>query len=152
MLPDDTKQHREAASDSSLLCTQTKISNHFPEAKVIPYSDQVFQDTSIQWLIHTNQVCFLITSWQVDVDALLLQPIQVFSNLGFKKMLSITSQATKGVSLPCAKMTWAHIIKMFKKKMFILWDHLNICTLNSLTTVLSLISCLRVPLSLGKSV
>ena len=58
MLPDDTKQRREAASDSGLQ-TQTDISNHLTEVEVIPYSDQAFQDASIQWLVHTNQVCFL---------------------------------------------------------------------------------------------
>ena len=60
MLPDDTRWRKEAASDSGVL-TQTDLSNHFTEAEAtIPYSDKAFQDASLQWLIHTNQVCFLV--------------------------------------------------------------------------------------------
>jgi hypothetical protein len=72
MLPDDTKQRREIASDSGVL-TQMELSNHFTEAEVnIPYSNKVFQDASLQWLIHTNQVCFLVFLPVSDSDALLL--------------------------------------------------------------------------------
>jgi hypothetical protein len=57
MLPQDSKERRVAALDSDLLLTQTNLSNHFTEAaEVIPYSDQAFQDASIQWLVQTNQV------------------------------------------------------------------------------------------------
>jgi hypothetical protein len=57
MVPQDSKECRVAALDSDLLLTQMNLSNHFTEAaKVIPYSDQAFQDALIQWLVQTNQV------------------------------------------------------------------------------------------------
>ena len=57
MLPDDTKQRREASEVGQ----QTALTEHFKEAEVtIPYSAKAFEDAAIEWLVHTNQVCYWI--------------------------------------------------------------------------------------------
>ena len=60
MLPEDTKRHKEAASDKALKTQQSVLSDHFgPPEEVIPYSERAFEAASIEWLIHTNQVFHL---------------------------------------------------------------------------------------------
>ena len=55
MLPEDSRQCKEAASESGL--HQMALSSHFADTEVsIPYSNKVFEDATIQWLVHTNQV------------------------------------------------------------------------------------------------
>ena len=58
MLPEDTRQCKEAALDSSMQAQQTSISDHFNplDKVVIPYSDRAFEAAAINWLVHTNQV------------------------------------------------------------------------------------------------
>ena len=63
MLPEDTRQRKEAALDSSLQTQQTTLTDHFHDAEVVvPYSDKVFEAATIEWLIHTNQVRHLLLS------------------------------------------------------------------------------------------
>jgi len=56
MLPDDTKARQEAA----LTLQQSAVDEHFkpvaPEDKPITYSDDIFKEAAIEWLIETNQV------------------------------------------------------------------------------------------------
>ena len=58
MLPDDTKASRAAALETLL---QTQVNAHFkvadPNDKPIPFSDELFKEAAIQWLIETDQVC-----------------------------------------------------------------------------------------------
>jgi len=59
MLPDDAKARRSEALEN--VRQQTQLSDHFrtikPEDKPEPYSDELFKDAAIQWLIETDQVC-----------------------------------------------------------------------------------------------
>lgn len=61
MLPDDTKARRAAALDTLL---QTQVDGHFKTAtpedlkKPEPYSDKLFRDAAIQWLVETDQVSY----------------------------------------------------------------------------------------------
>ena len=59
MLPEDTRQRKEAALDSSMQAQQTSLSDHFHPLNedIIPYSNQALEAAAIDWLIHTNQVC-----------------------------------------------------------------------------------------------
>lgn len=63
MLPDDTKARRAATLEAIL--HQTQVNGHFkvaaPEDKPEPYSDQLFKDAAIQWLIETDQVSGFIS-------------------------------------------------------------------------------------------
>jgi hypothetical protein len=61
MLPEDAKARRaEIARTTS---TQTAVDDHFsiqkPEDKPKSYSDLLFEEAAIQWLIETDQVCLL---------------------------------------------------------------------------------------------
>ena len=57
MLPEDAKQHKEAALDSATKTQQTVLGNHFgPPEDIIPYSNRAFEAAMIEWLVHTNQV------------------------------------------------------------------------------------------------
>lgn len=62
MLPEDTKQRKEAALDSASKTQQTSLGDHFSPAdtEVIPYSDRAFEAATIEWLVSTNQVCIFI--------------------------------------------------------------------------------------------
>ena len=64
MLPEDTRQRKEAALDSSMQAQQTSISDHFNtlDDVIIPYSDRAFEAAAINWLVHTNQVDSFISS------------------------------------------------------------------------------------------
>ena len=129
MLLDDTRQHRETTLDNNLQTQQTVLTDHFDTAEVVvPYSDQAFQSATIKWLVHTNQVCGFFSFLSI-ADHLLLQPIQALNHATFKSMLDIASQVTKGVSLLTPKKTRDCIIHMFKQKMYLLQDRLNVCIL-----------------------
>ena len=58
MLPEDTRQRKEAALDASMQAQQTTISDHFNplDEVIIPYSDRAFEAAAIDWLVYTNQV------------------------------------------------------------------------------------------------
>ena len=57
MLPEDTKERRAALLES---LRQTNVTEHFakaqPEEGPPPYSDDLFKEAAIQWLIETDQV------------------------------------------------------------------------------------------------
>ena len=63
MLPDDTKERRQAAINKS---SQPMVTDHFKpqmdENKPIPYSDKGFMSTAIEWLINANLVSLIRTS------------------------------------------------------------------------------------------
>jgi hypothetical protein len=58
MLPDDTKARKH---DLQQKIHQTQVNEHFdkakPEDKPEPYSDELFKEAAIQWLVETDQVC-----------------------------------------------------------------------------------------------
>ena len=64
MLPEYTKACRVELQEK---LQQTEVSDHFkpapPKEKPQPYSDKIFKDAAIQWLIETDQVsriCIII--------------------------------------------------------------------------------------------
>lgn len=57
MLAGDTKQRREAATNSGPRTQQTTLGNHFAASEErIPYSDRALE-AAIEWLVQNNQVC-----------------------------------------------------------------------------------------------
>ena len=60
-------------------------------------------------------------------DTHVLYPIQAFGHHTFKKMLDIASWASKGVTLPTPRRTQGRVIHLFKEKMYLLWEWLNVC-------------------------
>jgi hypothetical protein len=123
MLPEDSKQRKDDAGSSQ----QTSLADHFQQndAQVILYSAKAFEVSAIEWLVHTNQVGPRYFHSQIDLT-LGCQPIQAFNHPSFKTMLDMASRATKGVLLPSPKKTRARIIHLFKQRMYLLRDRLNV--------------------------
>jgi len=59
MLPEDSKARRDAAAEK---LKQSQVDDHFTvipeEEKPTPYTDELFKEAAIQWLIETDQVPF----------------------------------------------------------------------------------------------
>jgi hypothetical protein len=57
MLPEDTKTRKAEIKEK---LEQTQVNDHFkkvqPESKPEPYSDELFREAAIQWLVETDQV------------------------------------------------------------------------------------------------
>jgi len=60
MLPEDTKERRAAALER---LRQTKVEDHFRTVQLgdkppppTPYTDELFKEAAIEWLIETHQV------------------------------------------------------------------------------------------------
>lgn len=111
MLPDDTRQRREAALDKGAKILQSTITRHFqPEnaaEKPIAYSEKAFACAAIEWLIEANI------------------PPQVLDSPSFKRMVDLASRANHGVKLPSPRQTRGRVIKMFKQQMCLLKERLN---------------------------
>ncbi|KIK32049.1 hypothetical protein CY34DRAFT_102325, partial [Suillus luteus UH-Slu-Lm8-n1] len=88
------------------------INAHLTERKlderVIPYSDKLFKQAAIEWLVATDQ------------------PIQALEHPKFKEMVDIASRATNGVKIPGRKATRAEIMRMFKNHLTRLRNTLNV--------------------------
>lgn len=60
MLPEDTKFRKLQIKEK---LQQTQVNDHFkkaqPENKPEPYSDELFKEAAIQWLVETDQVCIV---------------------------------------------------------------------------------------------
>ncbi|KAF8338598.1 hypothetical protein F5887DRAFT_889826 [Amanita rubescens] len=122
MLPEDTKARRAALLEETL--RQTEVDEHFtkqkPEDRPQPYSDKLFEEVAIQWLIETDQ------------------PIQAFQHRTFKKMIDVAARATRGVNIPGGKRTREVIVKTFKEQMQALGERLNdVCIVTSTTRSLT---------------
>ncbi len=61
MLPKDSLARRQAAVDEAACLQQGRVDHHFETAKAedrpAPYSDELFREAAIQWLVETDQVC-----------------------------------------------------------------------------------------------
>jgi hypothetical protein len=68
MLPSDAKE-RKAADHVTIL--QTQVNKHFskaqPEDKPLPYTDNLFKEAAIEWLIQTDQVSFCFENTNIVV-------------------------------------------------------------------------------------
>ncbi|KAH9046116.1 hypothetical protein EDB84DRAFT_1265473 [Lactarius hengduanensis] len=107
MLPEDSKKRKRIEKDR-----QSLVIDHFgpedPTMRPIPFSEKALQTAALEWVIETNQ------------------PIQVFKNAAFKKMLNIASRANCSIRLPSPKQSRREIIKMFKQQLCSLQGHLNV--------------------------
>ncbi|KAF9034600.1 hypothetical protein BJ165DRAFT_1318461, partial [Panaeolus papilionaceus] len=110
-LPNDVKRRKEEAAAQDRT-TQLSLDPHTvsvgPTERVIPYSDSVFRDAAIQWLVETNQ------------------PIQALDHPCFKEMISIAARATNGMKIPNRKAARACIIELFKEHMHKLREQVSV--------------------------
>ncbi|KIJ12264.1 hypothetical protein PAXINDRAFT_54346, partial [Paxillus involutus ATCC 200175] len=81
MLPTDVKARNAATAVAN--AKQSSLNDHVrviePGEHVLLYTDKLFREAAIEWLISTNQ------------------PIQAVDHPSFKKMIDIASRATNGV-------------------------------------------------------
>ncbi|KAJ7176397.1 hypothetical protein C8R43DRAFT_827557, partial [Mycena crocata] len=64
-----------------------------------PYSDELFREAAVEWLIATDQ------------------PIRALTHPKFKKMIDIAARATKGVTIPGRNSTRREIMNLFHAQM-----------------------------------
>lgn len=133
MLPDDSAARKAAENDAAFKLQQKHVDQHFqtakPSDKVIPYSDTLFQDAAVQWLIQTDQVSNKQINLQVFTNLrLVLQPIQAFEHPAFRNMIQIAGRSTpsREVKIPNRQQTRANIISLFKEQMLKLKERLNV--------------------------
>ncbi|KAF8172893.1 hypothetical protein BJ912DRAFT_859710 [Pholiota molesta] len=109
MLPKDSSARRAAERDS---LKQTAVNDHFsvqkPNEKPIIYSDELFKEAAIQWLVETDQ------------------PIQALKHHSFQHMIRVAERATRPVKIPNPEQTRAGIINTFRNQMKALRDRLNV--------------------------
>ncbi|KAE9384379.1 hypothetical protein BT96DRAFT_1098672, partial [Gymnopus androsaceus JB14] len=86
--------------------SQTVIDDHavpLPrQEQVIPYSDELFQQAAIEWLIETDQYISLF---------------QHLSIPGFGEIIGIAARATNSIKIPNCKVKHQSIITLFKKNL-----------------------------------
>ncbi|KAH7903418.1 hypothetical protein BJ138DRAFT_1020674, partial [Hygrophoropsis aurantiaca] len=99
MLPRDAKRRKEEAAVDN----QARLDAHLKpipvKERVIPYTDKLFREASIQWLVDTDQ------------------PIAAFEHPSFKNMIDIAAHATNGVKISTRKQTRQAIIDTFKQQL-----------------------------------
>ena len=100
MLLKDCKEQREQVVSA---WRQGQLDSHLqpilPKEVIPPYSDDLFREATIQWLINADQ------------------PIAALEHPSFRNMVNITSRVTSGVKIPNQKATHCGIIDMFKGQM-----------------------------------
>ncbi|KAF8129341.1 hypothetical protein EV363DRAFT_1169364, partial [Boletus edulis] len=110
MLAEDSQNRRKAAISTNL--KQSALDTHLREPtaveKVVSYTDQLFREAAIEWLITTSQ------------------PLQAVEHPSFKKMIDIASRANKGVIIPNRHASRQEILNLFKKQMASLKERLNV--------------------------
>ncbi|RDB14951.1 putative AC transposase [Hypsizygus marmoreus] len=101
-LPKDVKARKDAETAANQE-KQSTLDPHLrdvpPKERTIPYSDKLFREAAIEWLIATDQ------------------PLQALEHPKFIEMIDVASRATNGVKIPNRKATRQHIIDLFKKNL-----------------------------------
>ncbi|KAI6118247.1 hypothetical protein F5141DRAFT_1000282, partial [Pisolithus sp. B1] len=110
MLPGDTKQCQVQAASS----TQSSLDSHLiPRGQVLHYSESVFQEVSIQWLIETDSISLFNTPSLIHH----YQPIHILQNPMFQQMINLASSTNHSVKILTLKQTWQSIIDLFKSNL-----------------------------------
>ncbi|KAI0373339.1 hypothetical protein BV20DRAFT_937980, partial [Pilatotrama ljubarskyi] len=108
MLPKDTRARREERRKNEQSTLDFHVKPKAPRPPVVKYSDELFRQAAIEWLIATDQ------------------PVQALEHPKFQEMIDIAARATEGVKLPNRKQTRSAIIKMFKDNLTKLRERLNV--------------------------
>lgn len=84
MLPKDARKRRDAAAADK----QTRLDSHLKELplkeRVIPYTDELFRNTAIEWLVSTDQVSGLYRDRSIAHYKLDLSQFRRLSTQHFK--------------------------------------------------------------------
>ncbi|OJA10009.1 hypothetical protein AZE42_13011, partial [Rhizopogon vesiculosus] len=81
MLPKDAKQRREQAAADQQPSISGYLKPRAPNEHVMPYTDELFREAAIKWLIETDQ------------------PIDALEHPAFKNMIDIAARTTNGIKL-----------------------------------------------------
>ncbi|KAG6839020.1 hypothetical protein C0991_006565, partial [Blastosporella zonata] len=119
MLPRNTKKHKQQKADTD---RQSQLDLHLwerekKETKGIAYSNELFRQVAVEWLIATNQ------------------PLSALEHPKFQDMIYVAAKATNGVKIPACKQTRQEIIDMFKHQMNHLRAKLNGPTVQGLVSL-----------------
>ncbi|KAG1842635.1 hypothetical protein DFJ58DRAFT_665775 [Suillus subalutaceus] len=107
MLLRDMKCHKLDAVAESQARLNAHLSEKKPKDCVVPYSDALFQEAAIQWLIETDQIYHFY-----------LSSIQKHAYL---------CEATNEVKIPGQRQIWRAIIALFKCNLTNLRNWLLVC-------------------------
>ncbi|OBZ65234.1 putative AC transposase [Grifola frondosa] len=108
-LPGDILKCKDAlkAECERQQCIDGHLKKLSPKDRIIAYSEQVFREAAIEWLIATDQ------------------PISALEHPKFKAMIDMAARATDGVKIPTHKAARKEIIRMFNAQMAGLRRRLN---------------------------
>ena len=56
MLPKDAEKRRQDAETEKQACLNPHLTKKRPKERVIPYTDNLFCEAAIEWLVSTDQV------------------------------------------------------------------------------------------------
>jgi len=56
MLPKDTKNRRQVAKADTQQCLDPHLEEKLPKERFIQYTDDLFHEAAIEWLVSTDQV------------------------------------------------------------------------------------------------
>ncbi|KAJ6527510.1 hypothetical protein B0H19DRAFT_1334850 [Mycena capillaripes] len=108
-LPGDKKNAAAAAEKFPSQPTLDERLREKPAKEVIiPYSDALFREAAIEWLVATDQ------------------PLDALEHPKFREMIDIAARAKDGVRIPGRKATRDEIIDTFKRRMDQLKAKLNV--------------------------
>ncbi|KAJ7131123.1 hypothetical protein C8R44DRAFT_583248, partial [Mycena epipterygia] len=95
------KKAADDAEEAKQKLQQKTLDPHLEEKpeRVIRYTDQLFLDAAVEWLIATDQ------------------PIDALNHPKFKEMIDVAARAHDGVKIPGRKSTRAEILNLFQRQM-----------------------------------
>jgi len=126
MLPKDSKARREKAKADAQMTLDPHLKEMPAKKRVVPYSDALFRQVAIEWLISTDQVCDKLLHWCLYLNTLLLEPIDGLSHPKFRVMIDVASRASDGVNIPGRKQARNEILSTFKTHLTKLHVRLNV--------------------------
>ncbi|KAJ7878313.1 hypothetical protein B0H14DRAFT_2342038, partial [Mycena olivaceomarginata] len=102
-LKEDIKARAEAAEEAATAAKklqQATLDPHLREKpeRVVPYSDALFRQVALEWLIATDQ------------------PLDALNHPKFQEMIDIAARATGGVKIPGRKATREEILDLFHQQ------------------------------------
>ncbi|KAJ6620230.1 hypothetical protein B0H10DRAFT_1624778, partial [Mycena sp. CBHHK59/15] len=103
-LEEDIQVRKKVAADeeaTTKALEQQTLDPHLREKPphVVPYSDALFREVALEWLIATDQ------------------PIDALNHPKFKEMIDITARAHDGVTIPGRQATRDEIMNLFQMQM-----------------------------------
>ncbi|KAJ7083048.1 hypothetical protein C8R43DRAFT_832236, partial [Mycena crocata] len=103
-LPDDVETRKKAAAEAEEAkrkLEQQTLDPHLREkpARIVPYSDDLFKQVVLEWLIATDQ------------------PLDALTHPKFVEMIDVAARAHDGVKIPGRKATREEILNLFHQQM-----------------------------------